>query len=527
MTKERLRQYRNWILYQIYPKSFADSNGDGIGDLQGIISKLDYIKSLSVDGIWISPCFPSPGDDNGYDISNYTDIAPEYGSLTDMEELIQKAHERGIKIILDLVANHTSSQHPWFQASRKDKTNPYVDYYYWADEPLNEWKSGFTGKSAWIFDEVRRQYYLAEFAPSQPDLNWENPKVRKEIEAVVDFWISLGVDGFRCDVLDMISKDLTSPDGCGNGPRLHEYIRGLFDRPSCKNIFTVGECWGTNIENMKLFCGLGRGELSCSFQNDHRGFGYDFKDKFFATDYRLRDIAAALSKWQEQTLAEDILYALFWENHDSARVISRFGDEGKRYESGTMLGTMLNLLCGVVFLYEGQELGLVNTNFTELSAYDDIESVEYFKNREGKVPKEELFARLNFHGRDNCRRMMPWTREKTPAWIRTDERQLAYAVSEQEKEEGSVLNYYRRLLALRKTNAAFSAGDYREVALTDGYFIYERSLGDTTFTVVCNFKEPSTIEGLTGRVVLSNLYRKEPDGQYAPYECAVIEKNTP
>ncbi len=524
MTKERLRKYRNWIIYQVYPKSFADSNGDGVGDLRGIIEKLDYIKSLSVDAVWISPCYPSPNDDNGYDVSNYVDIAPEYGTLRDMDELIAKAHEKGIKIILDLVANHTSTKHAWFQASRKDSAGEYADYYYWADKPLNEWKSIFTGKSAWIYDEARGQYYLACFAPTQADLNWENPKVRKAMQEVVDFWVARGVDGFRCDVLDMISKEFDDPDGCGNGRRLHEYIRELFDRETTRNLFIVGECWGTDMENMQLFCGLGRGELSCSFQDDHRRFGYDFEDKFLPTSYRLQDIAAVLSKWQTATQKGDVLYTLFWENHDSARVISRFGDEKLRYESGTMLATMLYLLSGVAFLYEGQELGLTNGDFHILSAFDDIESIEYFKRHEGKVADEELFSRLNFISRDNGRRMMPWTGEKAPAWIRTDERQLAFNVAKQEKDEGSVLNYYRRLLAFRKANEAFSVGEYREIAITSEYFICERSYKGKTFIIVCNFEKPSNIEGLEGRVTLTNLNRKSANGQYAPYECAVLEK---
>ncbi len=523
MTKERLQKYRNWIIYQVYPKSFADSNGDGVGDIRGIISKLEYIKSLSVDGIWISPCYPSPNDDNGYDVSNYTDIAPEYGTIGDMDELIEKAHALGMKIILDLVANHTSTAHAWFQQSRKDKTNPYADYYYWADEPLNAWKSIFTDKSAWIYDACRGQYYLACFAPTQADLNWENPKVRKAMREVVDFWVNRGVDGFRCDVLDMISKEFASPEGCGNGPRLHEYIKELFDRDATRNLFIVGECWSTDVENMRLFCGRGRGELSCSFQDDHRRFGYDFKDKFLSTPYSLRDVAAVLSKWQKATLKEELLYTLFWENHDSARIISRFGDEGLRYESGTMLATMLYLLCGVAFLYEGQELGLVNTDFQKLSAFDDIESVRYYENHKGEVTDGELFKRLNFIGRDNGRRMMPWTDEKAPSWIETDERQLAFNVAAQERDKDSLLNYYRRLLAFRKEKEVFSKGNYKEVALTEDYFIYERSYQRKRYIIVCNFKKSSKIEGIKGRVVLSNLKRENANGVYAPYECAVVE----
>ncbi len=524
MTKEQLIVYRNWIVYQIYPKSFADSNGDGIGDLRGVIEKLPYIKSLGADAIWLSPCFPSPGDDNGYDVSDYRDIAPEYGSLSDMDELIFKAHALHIKIILDLVANHTSTWHHWFQESKKGKDNSYSDYYYWADEPLNDWKSTFTGKSAWIYDEGRKQYYLASFAPSQADLNWENQKVRQEICDVVDFWAARGVDGFRCDVLDMISKDFDNPRGNGNGPRLHEYIRELFDREKVRHLFTVGECWSMGIDTIRLLCGLDRGEFSCAFQFDHRFFGFDKEDGYKPASYSLRDVAARLSTWQEETLSSDILYTLFWENHDSPRIVSRFGDEKKCYESATMLSTMLYLLGGIIFLFQGQELGLVNTKFNSLDCFDDIEGLSYYENHKQEIEEKELFARLNAFGRDNSRRMMPWTANKTPSWIATDERQLAYNVEEQEKDKGSILHYFRKMLAFRKSNEAFSKGEYKKVALTEEYYIYKRTYRKKTFTVVCVFKDGARIEGLAGQVVLSNLGRTVPGGCYAPYECAVLEE---
>ncbi len=521
MTKEGLIRYRNWIVYQIYPKSFADSNGDGVGDLRGIIEKLDYLKGLSVDALWLSPCYPSPNDDNGYDVSNYVDIAPEYGSLSDMDELIARAHAAGIKIILDLVANHTSTQHPWFLRSREGRENEYSDFYYWSDSPRNEWKSIFTKKSAWVFDEKRRQYYLASFAPTQADLNWENPKVRRAIRGVVEFWSARGVDGFRCDVLDMISKELDSPTGNGNGRRLHEYIRELFQGK--EELFTVGECWGSTLENMRHFCGIERKELCCSFQNDHRAHGFSSTDGYQATKYELKEVAASLSKWQTATQDGDLLYPLFWENHDSPRIVSRFGDEEKRYESATMLSTMLYLLGGVVFLFQGQELGLVNSKFFDLSAFDDIEAKHYYHNH-GELPKAEIFKRLNDFGRDNGRRMMPWTAERGRAWIRTDEGQLAYNVAAQERDVGSVLRYFRRLLAFRKENEAFSKGGYREIAVTDGYFIYERAYDEEKYVVVCNFRSDSHLQGLSGEVVLSNLARTSPNGKYAPYECAVIEE---
>ncbi len=523
MTKERLKTYLNWIVYEIYPKSFADSNGDGMGDLKGIISKLEYLKSLSVDAIWICPCFPSPGDDNGYDISDYKDIAPEYGTLKDMDELIAKAHSLDIKVILDLVANHTSVAHAWFQQS-KNVESPFSEFYYWSDKPLNDWKSIFTGKSVWIYSEERGQYYLASFAPTQADLNWTNPAVRSAMRGVVDFWVARGIDGFRCDVLDMISKDFSNPNGNGNGPKLHEYVRELFDGEDARNLFVVGECWNVGIDGIRLLCGLDRGELSCAFQFDHRFFGFDSTDSYKPAPYRLQDIAARLSKWQKDTQAADILYTLFWENHDSPRIVSRFGDEQKRYESATMLSTMLYLLRGVVFLYEGQELGLINTNFTEMDCFDDIEAKCYYENHKRTIDKGELFTRLNAFGRDNARRMMPWENKSTAAWIKTDERQLAYSVAEQESGD-SILNYFRRLLAFRKKEKAFSEGTYRELALHENYFIYERAYQREKYIVVCNFKKPSTIDGLCGEVVFSNLSRKSPNGAYFPYECAVIKVN--
>lgn len=522
MNHEQLLKYRNTVIYQVYPKSFADSNNDGIGDIQGIISKLNYIKSLSVDAIWISPCFPSPGVDNGYDVSDYKDIASEYGTLADMEELIEKAGKIGIGIILDLVANHTSSEHEWFKKSRMGKDNEYSDFYYWSDKPINGWKSAFGNDSAWIYDDMRKQYYLASFAPEQPDLNWTNPKVWEAIADVVDFWIKKGVYGFRCDVIDMISKEFDKPDGNGNGPELHKYVNGLFGRKIAENIFTVGECWSSRLENMQKICGLDRHELCCSFQNDHRAFGYDFKTTA-SIPYNLKDVAAALSKWQNMVTANDLLYSLFWENHDSPRIVTRFGDETKRYESATMLSTMLFLLSGVVFLYEGQELGLINNKFNDISDFDDISVKNAYKELIDKNDCKEFFDIQNFFSRDNARRMIPWTDKIVPSWIKIDESQLQYNVAEQEEDPQSVLNYFRKMLAFKKANSAFSLGSYREISIDDNAFIYERAYKDDKFIVVCNFKNTSTPEVEDGEVVLSNLGRKAAKGAYLPYECAVIK----
>lgn len=522
MNKQKLTQYRNWIVYQIYPKSFADSYGDGIGDLQGIIGKLDYIQALGANAIWICPCYPSSGADNGYDVENYTEIAPEYGTMADMEDLLSAAHKRGMKVLLDLVANHTSTRHKWFLESRKSRVGPYADFYYWADQPPNNWRSVFSKESAWIFDEERKQYYLASFTPTQADLNWTNAAVRQAMCSVVDFWTKKGVDGFRCDVLDMISKSFSLQNGNGNGPRLHEYIRQLFNRPSAKRLFTVGECWRANLNTFSLFCGTERGELSTTFQNDHRNFGFDKNDPYRPTPYRLADVANALSVWQRQTIDGDLLYSLFWENHDSPRIINRFGAPTRPYESGTMLSTMLYLLCGTAFIYQGQELGLTNSNFQRLTDFDDVEAKNYYHAHVAALGEQEVFRRINAFGRDNGRRMMPWTEKPSRAWIAHIPEHFRHSVQAQLTDENSYLRYFKKLLALRNRISAFRHGDFCNVSVDENAFVYKRTYEGETYTVVCNFEKENEIHGLHGEILLSNLHRPCPSGKYQPYECAVL-----
>ena len=397
MLNKQYEKFAKLNIYQIYPRSFMDSNNDGNGDLVGIISKLDYLKELNINAIWISPFFSSPMVDNGYDISDYLDINPIFGTFDDFKKLIFEAHKRGIKVIVDLVANHCSTKHRWFQEAIKDKNSKYHDYFYFFDEKPNDWQSCFYG-SAYEFVPSINQYYLHSFAVEQADLNWENEEVRKEIRHIVDFYVENGVDGFRCDVLDMISKDFNNPDGNHNGPRLHEFIRELFDRPHLKNIFTVGECWCTTVENLVSFVGQDRHELSTSFQGDVVNVGINNCDKFIKGEFKYSDIAKNLDKWQKISQNEDFLYTLFYENHDRLRSATQFASaDVSRYQLVTGLATMMYFLRGVPFIYQGQEIGSLNSNFSSILDFDDIETKNYYKDHVNLLDESEIIKRLNWN----------------------------------------------------------------------------------------------------------------------------------
>ena len=358
---------KDLIFYQIYPRSFCDANGDGEGEVAGIVSKIPYLKALGVNAVWISPCFKSPGVDSGYDISDYRDIDPRTGDLPSFCKMIDAFHESGIKVVLDYVANHTSTQHPWFLEAKKSKDNPYRDYYIWRKTPPNDWQSAFGG-SAWEYDEVSQEYYLHSYAVEQADLNWENPKVREEMKAVVDFWLDLGVDGFRCDVLDQISKDFAGQNG--NGPRLHEFIRELFGRERTRDVFTVGECWSADGDNVKLLCGSDRHELTTVFAFQHLCLE---DGKFRVERPSVREALTRFAEWQMLCERLDVPNAAFFENHDLPRAVSRFGnDTVYRYESATMLGAIVLLSRGIPFLFQGQELGVTNSHYADISMFRDV-----------------------------------------------------------------------------------------------------------------------------------------------------------
>ncbi len=517
------------VVYQIYPRSFCDSDGDGVGDLRGVISKLDYIRELGANAVWLCPIFKSPQCDNGYDISDYRDIDPMYGTMADFDLLVATAHQKGIKVIMDLVANHTSSEHEWFRRARSSKTDPYHDYYYWAEKPLTDWRAEFGG-SAWEYNEATGEYYLHSFAVGQPDVNWTNPKVREEYKAIVDFWVNKGVDGFRCDVLDHISKDFEK--GLDrNGPHLHEYIHEVFGRDHLKNIYTVGEA-ETTEESILATCGQDRKELKSVFQFSHLTVGR--KGRYTPVPHRLDEVKDILVSWQNFTAKHDLLYILLTDNHDRPWFNSRVGNDRElRYESATLAAAMTFLLKGIPFVYEGQEIGSANSRFSDLSAFNDVECLGYYNEMKGKKSEEELLEEINFGSRDNTRRPFAWdgsrghgfTSAASP-WLpfasRSDEINLAADLA----SEKSVWRFYRDLFALRRDRVVLRTGDFEQVKpRKKDCFVFLRKNEKERILVVCNFEREQSFTGLPqGKLLLSNMHRdKGANGRYAPYECAVYD----
>lgn len=527
MLIQKYKDFLRLVIYQIYPRSFKDTNGDGIGDLPGIIEKLDYIKSLGANAIWLCPCYKSPNDDNGYDIADYRDIMDEFGTMDDMKRLIAEMHARDMKLIMDLVPNHTSIAHVWFQESRKGRDNPYSDFYYWFDEPPNDWESCFRG-SAWAFDEMRGQYYLHSYAITQADLNWNNPAVVKAMQDVVDFWVDMGVDGFRVDVIDQISKDFETGRNCF-GPRLHEFIHALFGREKTAHLFTVGECWVDDIEEMRRHCAAERNELSTLFQFDHMECGRT--EKFTPKEDSLRTVRDVLIRWQEKTAEYDLLQSLFSDNHDQPPLISRAADDGeKRYESATCLAAMFYLLKGVPFIYQGQEFGLTAAHYDSIDCFDDIESINTYAELCQSMSVVAALEKINFGSRDNARHPMAWNAGKgggfsdAEPWISLHSRQREINLENDMMSERSIFRFYQKLLKLRREHDAFLDGSFEAVsAPEDGYFIFTRTLGQEKWAVVCNFAQETTFElPFDGKVILSNFERVEASGKYQAYECAVI-----
>lgn len=513
------RWHKEAIVYQIYPKSFNDTNGDGIGDIRGIIEKIPYLKELGVNTVWLSPCFPSPNDDNGYDISDYRGIAPEYGTLDEFKEMLRIMHQNGIRLLLDLVVNHTSDEHEWFIKSRSSVDNDYRDYYIWRDpvdgkEP-NGWTSAFGG-SAWELDEATGQYYLHLFSKKQPDLNWENERVRQEIADMVNYWLDMGVDGFRCDVINYISKDFSSPYGGGSGPRLHEFLHELHERSfGPHKALTVGETWGLTPEKVLILTGEERKELTMSFQFEHLLLGRINDDKFDPEPVDVTKFVDILAKW-EVGLKDDGFPVLVMENHDQPRALSRFGDPEKYpFESATMLAMLLYGMRGVPFIFQGQELGLKNPIFESIEEYRDIETINAYKEIKAtdRFTEKELLDKMQFGSRDNARVPICWDDSEnggftsgTP-WIKS----FYYngcSASEQENDENSVLNFYRKLLKLRASEPIITDGVFTLLYNSDGVSIYKMSDENGSIFVATNFTEnekalPSDIPG-NARLLISN-----------------------
>lgn len=516
---------RQWwhssVVYQIYPRSFKDSNGDGIGDINGIREKLDYLKELGIDVIWLSPVYKSPNDDNGYDISDYYDIMDEFGTMEDMDNLLKEANERGIKILMDLVVNHTSDEHKWFIEAKKSKDNEYRDYYIWRDsvdgnEP-NDLGSTFSG-SAWQYDETTGQYYLHLFSKKQPDLNWENEKVRNEVYKMMNFWVDKGIGGFRMDVIDLIGK---VPDEMitGNGPKLHEYLQEMNKAAlEGKDLLTVGETWGATPDVAKLYSNPERKELSMVFQFEHIGLDQiEGKEKWDVKSLELLDLKKVLSKWQTELEGQG-WNSLFWNNHDLPRIVSRWGnDKEYRIESAKMLATLLHGMKGTPYIYQGEELGMTNVRFDDINDYNDIESLNMYKDRLSKgYSHNEIMESIYAKGRDNARTPMQWDDSEnagfttgTP-WLDVNKNYDKINAKQCLQDENSIFNHYKKLIDIRKNNDTIIYGDYKLLCEDDeNIFAYVRELNGDKILVVCNFYDKDVEFKFDGdfnysKVLLSN-----------------------
>ena len=526
--------WQNAVIYQIYPRSFQDSNGDGIGDLQGIISRLDYLKTLGVDAVWLSPVCRSPQDDNGYDISDYQDIDPMFGTLKDMEELISEAGKRGIRIIMDLVLNHTSDEHFWFVEAKSGKENPYHDYYVWRDgepkAPPNDMKACFGG-SAWEWSPEAGQYYFHQFSVKQPDLNWDNPKVRQEIYQMIKWWMDKGVGGFRLDVIDQIAK---VPDEkiTNNGPMLHTYIRELSRETFQKgDLVTVGEAWGATPELAKLYSSPDNSEFSMVFQFEHIVLDQqEGKEKWDLAPLPFLKLKEILNQWQT-SLYHCGWNSLFWDNHDLPRIVSRWGDD-KRYrtESAKMLATLLHGMQGTPYIYQGEELGMTNVRYP-IEEYRDIETLNLYRERmEAGYEKEDVMASVYAKSRDNARTPMQWDNgthagftDGTP-WMKVNPNYKEINAAAQVGVPGSVFAYYQRLVALRKEYPVLTDGRFLMLMEKDEQvFAYVRENEQCRLLVICNFFGNSVECALTEEweqeTLLIGNYEDREAGVLKPYEA--------
>lgn len=496
LDKSKYGWWKNAVFYQIYPKSFQDTNGDGIGDLPGIISRLDYLENLGIDGIWLSPVCQSPQVDNGYDISDYRAIDPSVGTMEDMETLIREAKNRGVSIILDLVPNHSSDQHPWFLEAKKGRDNPYHDYYIWRDGdgtcPPNEMRATFGG-SAWTYVPEIQRYYFHQFAPQQPDLNWENPKVRQEIYDIVRYWAAKGIEGFRLDVVDQIGKD---PDlqVTGNGPRLHEYLREMSEKAFLEEGFVVvGEAWGADVERAKLYSAPDGSEMSMVFQFQHmcldqEGEKWDFRPLY------LPQLKECLCRWQ-QGLHGEGWNSLFFNNHDLPRIVSRWGnDKEYRVESAKMLATMLHGMQGTPYIFQGEELGMTNIKL-DISQYVDVEILNLYKERTAVgYSHENVMNSIYARGRDNARTPMQWSAEENAGfttgkpWLPVNENHSFINAEAALADPDSTFHYYQKLIALRKEYPVFRDGWFEMIDPgSEKVFAYTRDTDNAHMLVVCNF----------------------------------------
>lgn len=525
--------WKEAIVYQIYPRSFCDSNGDGIGDLNGITSKLDYLKELGIDVIWLSPVYKSPNDDNGYDISDYEAIMTEFGTMDDFDKMLSEAHKRGIKIVMDLVVNHTSDEHPWFVESRTSKDNPKRDYYIWKEgkngkEP-NNWGSAFSGP-AWKYDEKTDMYYLHLFSVKQPDLNWENQKVRKEVFDMMTRWCKKGIDGFRMDVISLISKPEGFPDAkvvglygdmniCANGPKVHDYLKEMNQKVLSKfDIMTVGETAGVTLDEAKRYANSEGSELNMVFQFEHMNLDSGEKFKWSTKHIPLVPLKENLTKWQ-LGLDNVAWNSLYFCNHDQPRIVSRLGDDSDEFRelSAKCIATCLHMMQGTPYVYQGEELGMTNTVFNSVDDFRDLESVNAYREliESGLYTKEDMFPKIAHKSRDNARTPMPWDTSEnagfttgTP-WLALNPNYNKINVADQLKRENSVFHYYQKLIKLRKEYEIIVYGKYELLLPDDEHiFAYVRTLGNQKLLVVCNFSKTEQKFDFSGyenaKVLISN-----------------------
>ncbi|WP_144480740.1 alpha-glucosidase [Cytobacillus oceanisediminis] len=550
--------WKESVIYQIYPRSFKDSNGDGIGDIPGIISKLDYLKELGIDVVWLSPVYKSPNDDNGYDISDYQNIMDDFGTMKDWELLLKEMHDRGLKLIMDLVVNHSSDEHQWFMESKRSKDNPYRDYYIWrpgkdGKEP-NNWQSTFSG-SAWQYDENTEEYYLHIFSKKQPDLNWENPKLRQEVYDMMRFWLDKGIDGFRMDVINFISKvdglpDAPNPEGKKyvsgsryfmNGPRIHDYLQEMHREALADyDVMTVGEMPGVNVEQAKLYTDESRNEVNMVFQFEHVDLDSGPGGKWDFKPLQLTDLKKNFTKWQMGL--EDIGWnSLYLNNHDQPRMVSRFGnDKQYRVESAKMLATFLHMLKGTPYVYQGEEIGMTNVRFDSIDDYKDIETLNMYDekvNQQGEDPAKVMES-IYVKGRDNARTPFQWDDSEhggfttgTP-WIQVNPNYPQINARQAVADENSIYHYYRKLIQLRKEQQIIVHGRYDILLPEDeNIYVYTRTLGSQKLLVILNFTGeeqsftlPADLQDKKSDVLVSNY---EPAPEYVssiplrPYEAIV------
>lgn len=553
--------WKESVVYQIYPRSFKDSNGDGIGDLKGITSKMDYLKKLGIDVLWLSPVYKSPNDDNGYDISDYQNIMDDFGTMEDFEELLEVAHQNGIKLMMDLVVNHSSDEHSWFVESKSTKENPKRDWYIWkpgkdGKEPTN-WEACFKG-SVWEYDETTGEYYLHLFSKKQPDLNWENPRLRQEVYKMMNWWLDKGIDGFRMDVINFISKETSYPDGdvsdgkkygdggkyFTNGPHVHEYLQEMNKEVLSKHdIITVGETPGVSPEEAKLYTGSNRNELNMVFQFEHMGLGDGSEGKWSNLPWKLTDLKRIMTRWQKG-LEDDGWNSLYWNNHDQPRVVSRFGNDQKyRVESAKMLTTCLHMMQGTPYIYQGEEIGMTNVAFDSIDQYRDIETLNAFKvlTSENRATQEDMMKAIYARGRDNARTPIQWDDTQnagftsgTP-WIDVNPNYKEINVKKALDDSDSIFYYYQQLIQLRKKHDIMVYGKYDLLLENDEQiYAYTRTLNNEKLLVICNFTSntpefalPNGLNYTGAELLISNymLSNGEPleNFEMKPFEARVYK----